>query len=307
MLRKAKRRRFTLPGRGSASGASVGTLAGRGGTGDGGSRPSRRLRLATGRSGSLRRSGAGRSRPRVLLWSTLIVTMLVAGVIFLLGYSRAFTAQAVEVSGTRDDAMTLTALEHAAIPQGRPLARVDTAAVEEAVLQDLRVATVDVGRTWPSTVTVDVTLRQPAAVIRRTGEDLALADAGGVIYDSTEKAPKGVPRIYAPSGELAPEPIAGALAARTALPESVLDEINRMTIAKDGQLRITTDAYNVSWGGPEEPELKARVLSVLLAQPEVEQAVADYTADDTGTAERLEIDLSVPDTPIVTGLPVLED
>ncbi len=251
-----------------------------------------RARLLGAHSRIRRHARGVRLRPWRMAIALSVVLALVAGVVFLVGYSRAFTAQAVEVAGTSDAAMTQRVLVNASIPQGRPLARVDTAAVAAAVMEDPRIATVDVGRSWPSTITVEVTLRQPAVAITRPGAKLTLADAEGVLYEQAKKAPKGVPTISAARGDVAPESVQGALAMLDSLPPKYRRNVSKVAIAADGAVRFSHRDDRVIWGDGSQPLLKSRVLVTLLEQPAVKDADAALT-----------LDLSIPGTPVVTGLP----
>lgn len=237
------------------------------------------------------RAQATRRRPWRAVAAVAVLALLVGAVIFTVGYSRAFAAHEIAVTGV-DGTIADQVLVNAAVPDGRPLARVDTAAVEQRVLKDLRIESADVGRSWPSTITIDVVLRTPVVVVKRSGEALTVADSHGVLYDTVAKAPKGMWVVTASSGEVTPAQVTGVLAMRAALPEAFTDDIRNVRIDRSGMIRFGYHDTTVKWGTGDQPALKARVLTELLDTPAVKKADGD-----------LVVDIGIPMTPVVTGLP----
>lgn len=276
-----------------------------------------RTRLGPTRRGLTQRSAKGRTssshrrfqqratRVRRRPWkvAALVALFLAAlgGVVFLFGWSRAFVVEEVVVQGVEGE-LAEAVRAQASVPHGRPLARVDAGAVTERVQQDLRVAQVEVGRSWPSTITLEVTAREPAIAVVVPGEPMRVADAQGIVYDEVAKKPRGISQLRVPSADAEPTRLRGAIAMRESIPEDLRAQMHGMRLLNTGNMQFKLGEVSVVWGPPEQPTLKSRVLQALLLQDSIELE----QEDDEGAQEvrqRVTIDLSVPETPVVKGLP----
>lgn len=238
-----------------------------------------------------RRAHEVRRRPWKVAAGVVAVLALVAGVVFLVGYSRVFVARDVVVTGVSGEQVQEIVAD-AGVPSGRPLARIDTAAVEERVLSDPRVAQAQVGRLWPSTVSIDVRLREPALVVSAPEREMQLADDAGVVYQAVPEAPEGLPQVRVPEGaQVKPELLTGALALVESLSPQVRDGMSALQVDARSELRFDHGDVRVLWGAPGQDALKSRVLDALLGQRGVREAPGEVI-----------IDLSVPATPVVTGM-----
>ncbi|MGB3257059.1 MAG: FtsQ-type POTRA domain-containing protein [Ornithinimicrobium sp.] len=241
-----------------------------------------------------RRVKAVRSRPRRAgLWVAGLA-LLTATVIYFVGFAPVFVLKNVDVTGGSAEVEAL-AIEHAEAPIGVPLARVDTEAMSGRVAADSRIKQVTVSRDWPSSVVVEVTMRTPAAVLKQPGQPLRLVDATGVAFEEVSQRPDDLPQIRAARGDIDPDSLAGAVAARTALGEPFSENVSSMTVTSDGDLRFSVGVIDVTWGRPQEAKLKAAATRALLAQD---------TIDPEGE-EEMTIDVTSPQAPVVTGLPLL--
>lgn len=262
-----------------------------------GSRP--RTRPSTGRGAAVpvherfaERAAHQRRRPRRLLVWTAVVLALVTAVAAVLLWSPAFVVEKVTIEGV-EGAFVESAATDAAIPLGQPLARVDTEAAALRVEQDVRVGEATVVRDWPSQVTVQVRLRQPAIAIRRAGtRTYDVADADGVVFDTAAEPPAGVPVVRVPGGDIPTAGLQGALALVQTLPADTGDRLSTVRLTPAGDLRFSMGSVEVRWGSGQDAELKGQVLQALLRQEQV---------DPTGE-QKITIDLAVPQTPVVTGL-----
>jgi cell division protein FtsQ len=176
-------------------------------------------------------------------------------------------------------------LAAAAVAPGQPLAAVDTAAVAARVAQLPAVASVEVGRSWPHTVTIEVTERIPVARVQ-TPDGPALVDASGVVYPGGPRAE--LPRLTFPARSGDPATLA-AIAVLTALPDEIRSQVRAVdaTVARPGApaqvtLELTEDR-RVRWGDPERAGQKAAVLVPLLTQP---GRVYDVSSPDLPTIRR---------------------
>lgn len=243
------------------------------------------------------RAAAVRRRPWWTIGILALVLALVGGVIYLFGFSSAFVVKEVTVAGAEGE-IADGAREIATDQMGRPLARVDTVQVEERVLEDLRIDSVDVGRSWPATLTLDLTLREPALAIKQKGTGgVQLADRQGVVYESVSKAPKGMTVVSAPAGDLDPADLQAAQALPESLPPAIRKQMKGLQLTATGDMRFTIGHIQVTWGDGSNAELKAKTLEALLDQDGI-----DPDAETGELGEPVTIDVSTPSTAVVTGL-----
>ncbi len=233
---------------------------------------------------------------RALLGWGVGVVVLAAAAVFLFFWSAAFVVDDVKVSGVEGEVAD-SVVRHADIPHGRPLARVSQTHVSERVLAgEPRVASVSVAREWPSSITYQVELREPALALRQ-GKTVWLADAGGVVYDEVAKRPKGVPvvNVSEEPHALPRETVQGLLDLFASRPkDKVLEgELSTPRYAANGTVSMKIDGLTVQWGEPTEAEKKWRVVTALVGQESI---------DPQGGVPQ-KIDVSAPSTPVVTGLP----
>ena len=243
------------------------------------------------------RAAEVRRRPWRIVAVLALVLVLVGGVVYLFGWSNAFVVEKITATGAKGEVAEL-AQTNAAVPIGQPMARVNADAVEERVLEDLRVASVDVGRSWPSTLTLELTLREPVLAVQQSGtRGVLLADADGVVYDTVDKAPEGLPIVRAPKGDLDPAALQAVEAVPAALPPAIAKQAEDLRLDASGRIEFTVGTITVRWGDGTSPELKGRVLEGLL-----EQEGIDPSGEVDPVTGAIEIDLSTPSTPVVTGL-----
>lgn len=241
---------------------------------------------------TLRRNAGRYGRRRLLLWTSVVATLIVALVI-VVGFAPVFVVEDVEVTGGPAPAMEL-AQSNAQAPLGTPLARVDTSALSQRVLADKRIDSVKVERDWPSTVTIELTMRVPAAVLQQPQKPLRLVDAAGVAYEEVAKRPNGLPQISAPRGKVDDGSLAGALEAVASLGDPLTDEVSGINVTADGDVRFAFGNIDVLWGRPDHVQRKAAATRALLAQEAI---------DPNGSGS-ITIDVTAPQTPVVTGLSV---
>ncbi|WP_298748116.1 cell division protein FtsQ/DivIB [uncultured Serinicoccus sp.] len=252
----------------------------------------RRRRAA--RRGAARARRVGLGRRTLVLWGGGVLAAA-AAMVFLFYFSVAFVVEDVQVEGGRED-VAASALEKAQIPQGRPLARVSEGRVSERVLADPRIASVEVERDWPSSITLVVTERDPALALRGAGTTW-LADASGVLYEQVDTPSKKLPLIALRTDptELDRRTVTGlAELWRTRPdPDTLEGELGAPSVARDGSVEMDLGQLTLLWGAPTDNEKKWHVVTALVGQE---------TIDPQG-ALAMTIDVRVPGTPVVTGLP----
>lgn len=234
-------------------------------------------------------------RRRVLLVWALVVLALAGAMVFLFYFSAAFTVQNVTASGARDGVLE-SAIERAQIPHGLPMARVSQGEVSRRVLEDLRVAQVDLERDWPSDVRLVLQEREPAVALRGAGVSW-LADGSGVVFEQVDEPGDDLPLIALRSDptELDRETVIGLAELWQTRPED--DELGGELVApnvdRDSSIEMEVGVITLLWGPPTENEKKWNVVAALIAQE---------TIDPEGALE-MTIDVRIPDAPVVTGLP----
>jgi cell division protein FtsQ len=178
------------------------------------------------------------------VWAVWFSTLLAAGQVRVVG-----------VEGTRSDAV----LAAAAVPVGMPLARVDTARAERAVLGLPWVLDAEVRRGWPSEIVVAVTARVPIAAIG-VGAGRSGVDAEGVVFPVAGALPKGLPTVTAEGVALTE-----AMAALATLPSDLARRVVSVSATTRDDIELTLRSGDrVRWGSADQPEVKAQVLRALM-------------------------------------------
>jgi cell division protein FtsQ len=160
-------------------------------------------------------------------------------------------------------------LAAAAVTPGGPLAAVDLTGTAGRVARLPAVESVRVGRTWPHTVSVDITERVPVAVTTTT-DGPALVDRLGVVYPGGPVPGLPVMTVALP-GTDDPSTLA-AVAVLTTLPDPIRTQVTTVdvTIAGPGVPAQVTLGLNegrkIRWGAPDRAQEKAAVLVPLLQQ-----------------------------------------
>lgn len=205
-----------------------------------------------------RRRLRGRGRP--LLVGALLAFLVLAAA-WLVLFSSVLDTQHVRVTG----ATTLAdgqVRQIARVPLGGPLARVDVAAVRARVEQLSSVASVQVSRAWPHTITIDITERTPVAVVE-TGHGLRAVDANGVLFPAPPShAHLPVVRAAAAADTVSLREAAHVAAA---LPAGIARAVDHLELhSADGIRLVLRDGRIVVWGSAAESDTKARVAALLL-------------------------------------------
>ncbi|NEE03095.1 cell division protein FtsQ/DivIB [Phytoactinopolyspora halotolerans] len=233
---------------------------------------------------------ARRRRLRGVLRSVLILLVIgavVAGV-WLVRWSSVLSVQNVSVQGVPDD-VAVEVEETAEVPVGVPLIDVDTAAVAERVRALPDVGDVEVRRSWPQTLTIDVEPREALAAIRDGGTWWSV-DASGVLFGRADSRPDGVPELDAPTEDAATLARETGVAVLTQLPRSVEELVDSVEARSAADVRLhLADGSTVRWGTAERPEDKARVLLALMQQRQ---------EDDESEPPEM-YDVAAPDHPAV--------
>lgn len=215
-------------------------------------------------------------KPRTIVTLLLCLTLLGAGCVWVLYGSRWTRVERVSASGTR----VLTprqVVEAADVPVGSPLISVDTDVIEARLRRKLpRIDSVDVVRSWPHAIRLNVTERTPVLIAEK-GRKFIEVDAEGVRYATVSRAPKGAPAL-----ELAASRSAGlrrfpadrlvreAVRVAGSLPAAVARDAHVVKVRSYDSISLElSGGRTVVWGSGEKSRVKARTLVALMkAAPE---------------------------------------
>lgn len=216
---------------------------------------------------------------RYVLALVALVALLTTS-IWLVLFSTTLQVKKVQVVGNEllSDARVR---EIADIPLGDQLALVDLGRADARVASLAEIRSVDVTRTWPDGVRIEVVERTAVAVVELAGRIRGL-DAEGVVFRDYRSAPEGMPRIR-PGGAAGTDALKEAATVVSALPKDLVARVDHVEVATVDQITLVMrDQRRVMWGSAEQSELKAQVIDRLLA---AEQATV--------------YDVSVPGNPTV--------
>lgn len=202
------------------------------------------------------------------LGQALLVLLPLAALAWVVLGSSWLAVDRVAVTGT-GRLSTEAVVQAAAVAPGTPLARVDTGEVQDRIAQLPPVASVTVRRTWPGTLSVEVTERTPAAaVLSGSGGGVTLVDASGVLFGGEPAQPPGVVRLEV--ADPGPEdPLTrAALEVLGALPEELRGQVARVQAPSPSDVRLVlADGREVVWGRPGGTATKAAAVLALLGRP----------------------------------------
>jgi cell division protein FtsQ len=203
---------------------------------------------------------------RWLAWKPVVgvalLVLLVAGGVWLVYFSSYLAVHGVEVTGAGQ--LSAAQVERAAaVPEGRPLARVDLDRIRARVQSLAPVKSADVSRQWPDTVLITVVERQPVAVVEIAGQ-LRGMDGDGVIFRSYAKAPAGLPTVQT-SADTGSEALREGALVVAALPADLASQVDHVDVETVDEISLKLrDGRQVEWGSSESSEQKAAVLADLL-------------------------------------------
>jgi cell division protein FtsQ len=226
-----------------------------------------------------------RLRVRLRRWRPLIVVALVVVLVvlaaYLLYFSSALAVSAVKVTG--NSTVSASRIERIAqVPHGQQLVRVDLAAIQARVESIPAVKSAAVSRSWPHTIAITVTEREPVAVVER-GTTFQSLDENGILFGRYAKAPPTLPLVKSPPNVTA-SALSEAAKVVAVLRPDIAARVDYVRVDTVDEISLEmADGLTVAWGSAEDSENKAEVLAVLLKKKDLKQ-----------------IDVSVPGRPTTT-------
>ncbi|HEV2781982.1 MAG TPA: FtsQ-type POTRA domain-containing protein [Actinophytocola sp.] len=212
-------------------------------------------------------------------WIAVAVLAAVTGLTYAVLFTSLFGVHSVDVSGTRTiPADTVRAA--AAIEPGTPLARLDTDEVRDRVAALPKVFSVEVSRSFPSTVEIVVVERGPVAVVS-AGDGVHLVDATGLDYEVAKANPGSLPELAVSTVRPDDPATRAAVTVLGVIPQQLRAQVVKVSARTAGSVELAlADGRTVRWGGADESERKAAVLAPLLTRP---GTVYDVTTPDFPT------------------------
>jgi cell division protein FtsQ len=198
--------------------------------------------------------------------AAVAVVALIGTSVWLVFFSTTLQVARVEVVGNEllgDGRIR----ERADVPLGAQLALVDLDRADARVASLAEVKSVDVTRTWPDGVRIEVVERTAVAVVELAGRLRGL-DADGVVFREYRTVPKGMPRVR-PGGAVGTDALKEAATVVAALPQDLSSRVDHVEVETVDQITLVMrDGRAVLWGSAEESALKAEVVDKLLAAQE---------------------------------------
>ncbi|TDC47050.1 FtsQ-type POTRA domain-containing protein [Jiangella ureilytica] len=228
---------------------------------------------------------ARRQRLRRLLGVLLVLLGVgaVSALAWLVGWSSVLSVKSVSVEGV-PSSLSDEVLSLADAPVGTPLARVDTDAIRDRVAGLPEAASVDVSRSWPTTLTIEVTPREPVAAVSADGSWWNV-DETGALFGAADGRPDGLPVLTAPGAdddsEVDEAVRAAGVTVLTGLPPSLYELVETVEARSEADIRLgLTDGATVRWGTADDLDRKAEVLLALIAAQDEPPSAYDVTAPD---------------------------
>ncbi|HVW41843.1 MAG TPA: FtsQ-type POTRA domain-containing protein [Amycolatopsis sp.] len=213
------------------------------------------------------RTGTGISRRKALRrrWVAILSVLTVVAVAYLVLFTSMLGVRSVDVVGA--SSVPADQIRAAAqVPDRKPMMLLDTDQIAGRVRQLPGVASVDVSRSWPSTLEISVTERAPVGFFTGPG-GVHLVDATGFDYKTVQNKPAKLPELSL--ARVAPDDAVtkSVIAVLGSVPPDVKSQITAVRAKTPGGVEFTlTSGKIVRWGSAAEPERKAKVLAVLLTR-----------------------------------------
>lgn len=205
-------------------------------------------------------------------WKRIGIAVLAAAIasllVWLIWFSSVLAVRGVEIAG-RTTLKEGQVMGVAQVPVGRPLARVDLAAIEGRVAALPRVDTVEVSRSWPRTVSISIVERRAVVWMSVAGRIRGI-DRHGVDYRSYSSAPKSLleARIAATEPrdrQQASEAVGVVVELIAGSDPALRQQIQSVSAASKDSIELDlTDGRTVVWGSRADGERKLAVLRSLL-------------------------------------------
>ena len=233
---------------------------------------------------------AGRRRLVVVLSLLSIVTVVVLASTLL--HSSLLSVKHVRISGNvmTSDQEILTASRLSSRP---PLIDVNAAKIDRAIEQLPWIKQATLQRSWPDSVAITVTERNPVATFALGAHIFAVLDKTGRVLEMVPSkarnlVPLSIPDVRPAPGETLNARGVALASVAAAVPESILSSISTVEVSPSGVQILLVSGAICELGQPTELAQKMTALATLLETPSVKLTLHSS------------VDLRVPEAPVVT-------
>ena len=217
-------------------------------------------------SGTSERKSRRTSRKWRAAFFGLAMAGIVAGVAWALLGSKLLVVRSVVVTGTHLVPPS-TVLTVAGVQPGTPMVRVNAAQVQARVDGIQQVQSVQVVKSWPDRVVIEVTERTAAVAVAAPSGGFDLVDPSGVVVRWVASRPWRLPRFLSATpvpGLRADPSVSQAAAVLHELPSSLRSSVVSVSVP-DGQVTVVLKSgVTVVWGDASGASVKAQVLAILM-------------------------------------------
>lgn len=217
----------------------------------------------------------------------ILLVVVVGGFVWVLWFSTVLGVKHVKVEGL--ETLKAAAITNkAAVEKGKPLVRLDAPSIEARVASLERVERVEVKRSWPNTVTIEVTERHAVAWIQVSGTIRGL-DRFGVDFRDFSKAPKGLIEVRVSTFDASKRQdalveaakVIGIIRADDPALDKIIKHVN--VASKDSVELVLSKNRIVRWGSAARSTEKLAVLKPLL---DIKARTYDVTAPEQPTTKQ---------------------
>ncbi|HIW96542.1 MAG TPA: FtsQ-type POTRA domain-containing protein [Candidatus Corynebacterium gallistercoris] len=196
-------------------------------------------------------------------WIILAVVAIAAVAVAAAYFFPILTVKSVEVVGAKH--ADVAAVEEAAgVDQGENMLRVDTATAAKGVSAVPWVEKVTVSRSWPTTITVDVTEHEPVGFVM-DGDTPQVVDAHGRVFLAGVQPEGSVEFDKASADDSAA--LEAAATAVTALNPELRAQVEKVEVpTAESVVLFFPEGRSVTWGSAERAEEKAEATRIVLGR-----------------------------------------
>lgn len=215
-------------------------------------------------------------------------TVLVLGTLtWLVWFSDVLAVHDVDVAG-RTSLQEKQVLRTARVPAGEPLARVDLTAIKARVASMDRVESVEVSRSWPATISIDIVERR-AVMWSQIGGRARGIDRNGIDFRAYSRAPGSLVEasiaVADPDERLeVTEAVASVIDLITQKDRALRRQVQAVSAeTKDSIVLDLTRGRTILWGSARKGTRKLEVLDSLLT---LDASRYDVSAPDQPTTRK---------------------
>lgn len=197
------------------------------------------------------------------------VLLIFAGGSYVLGWSNLLTVRAIEITGAPNEESKVNLTRSLDLAVGEKLARVDPRSISARLSSNNWIQDSSISRNWlTGKVEISITSRVPVALYTAPGQPQVALDASGKTFELPAELPKSLPKVSATSIESG----LAAIKVFTEMPQDFRAGIERLSAARTSNLLIygvfSGREIRIIWGDGQDTELKIKVITALLEQPE---------------------------------------